>query len=71
MNERIKDFYDQVGLDFENFQRVTVTKGDMEKFAELIVRECADIAKHNVMNISTYSDAEFVSDLIHQNFGVK
>ena len=40
MNERIKDFYDQVGLDFENFQRVTVTKGDMEKFAELIVREC-------------------------------
>ena len=44
MNERIKDFYDQVGLDFENFQRVTVTKGDMEKFAELIVRECAKIA---------------------------
>ena len=40
MNERIKNFYDQVGLDFENFQRVTVTKGDMEKFAELIVREC-------------------------------
>ena len=39
MNERIKNFYDQVGLDFENFQRVTVTKGDMEKFAELIVEE--------------------------------
>jgi hypothetical protein len=45
MNERIKDFYDQVGLDFENFQRVTVTKGDMEKFAELIVRECVYIAR--------------------------
>jgi hypothetical protein len=44
MNKRIKDFYDQVGLDFENFQRVTVTKGDMEKFAELIVLECAKIA---------------------------
>jgi hypothetical protein len=44
MNERIKNFYDQVGLDFENFQRVTVTKGDMEKFAELIVRECAQVA---------------------------
>jgi hypothetical protein len=46
MNERIKDFYDQVGLDFENFQRVTVTKGDMEKFAELIVGECLKIAKN-------------------------
>ena len=45
MNERIKDFYDQVGLDFENFQRVTVTKGDMEKFAELIVRECLKIVE--------------------------
>jgi hypothetical protein len=44
MNEQIKNFYDQVGLDFENFQRVTVTKGDMEKFAELIVRECARVA---------------------------
>ena len=38
----MKNFYDQVGLDFENFQRVTVTNGDMEKFAELIVRECAN-----------------------------
>jgi hypothetical protein len=43
MNERLKTFYDQVGLDFENFQRVTVTKGDIEKFAELIVLECAEV----------------------------
>jgi hypothetical protein len=41
-----------------------------KKFAELIVKECADIAKHNVMDISTYSDAEFVSDVIQQHFGV-
>jgi hypothetical protein len=44
MNKRIEEFYSQVGLDFENFQRVTVKKGDMEKFAELIVRKCADRA---------------------------
>ena len=44
MTERLKNFYDQVGLDFENFQRVTVNKGDMEKFAELIVRECSTLA---------------------------
>ena len=50
MNERIKDFYDQVGLDFENFQRVTVTKGDMEKFAELIVEECANVADENYIH---------------------
>jgi hypothetical protein len=44
MNERIEEFYSQVGLDFENFQRVTVKKGDMEKFAELIVLECAELS---------------------------
>ena len=42
-----------------------------EKFAELIVRECADIAKHHVMNISTYADAEFVEKQIQEHFGVE
>jgi hypothetical protein len=40
-------------------------------FAELIVRECADIAKHHVMNISTYADADFVDEQIKQHFGVE
>jgi hypothetical protein len=42
-----------------------------EKFAELIVQKCADIAKHHVMNISTYGDAEFVDEQIKQHFGVE
>jgi hypothetical protein len=42
-----------------------------EKFAKLIVRECADIAKHNVMNISTYADADFVDAQIKKHFGVE
>jgi S-adenosylmethionine/arginine decarboxylase-like enzyme len=66
MNERIKEIA-QTCWDW----RLDGLHFDQEKFVEKIVRECADIAKHNVMNISTYSDAEFVSDLIHQNFGVE
>jgi hypothetical protein len=42
-----------------------------KKFAELIVKECAYIAEHNVMNISTYADAEFVGEQIKQHFGVE
>lgn len=42
-----------------------------EKFLELIVQECAEIAKHNVMNISTYADADFVEKQIKEHFGVK
>jgi hypothetical protein len=65
MNERIKDFYDQVGLDFENFQRVTVTKGDMEKFAELLIRKCADIGER-------YADGNYeVRNQILIQFGLE
>jgi hypothetical protein len=42
----------------------------LRQVTELIVEECADIAKHHVMNISTYSDAEFVGERIKQHFGV-
>ena len=42
-----------------------------EKFAELIIAECADIAKHNVMNISSYADADFVENQIKEHFGVE
>jgi len=42
-----------------------------EKFAELIVKECADDAKHHVMNISTYADADFVYEQIKRHFGVE
>jgi hypothetical protein len=45
--------------------------GFFEKFAELIVRECAEVAKHHVMNISTYADADFVDDQIKDHFGIE
>ena len=77
MNERMKNFYDQVGLDFENFQRVTVTKGDMEKFAELIVRECLTIAKNwedqleNANSLKQSNAVGIVAYRIARQFGVK
>ena len=45
--------------------------GRAKKLAELIVKECADIAKHHVMNISTYADADFVDEQIKQHCGVE
>ena len=66
MNERIKELMEQTGVPLS----IPFDKW-CEKFAELIVRECADIAKHHVMNISTYGDADFVDEQIKQHFGVK
>jgi hypothetical protein len=77
MNEQIKNFYDQVGLDFENFQRVTVTKGDMEKFAELIVQECmrmCDVADMSLLEhncVKEASGTQSAKDFIKEHFGVE
>jgi hypothetical protein len=73
MNERIKNFYDQVGLDFENLQRVTVAKGDMEKFAELIVRECVAICQDidGEDNIDARSGRQDCAVEIKEHFGIE
>ena len=73
MNERIKQLAEDHGFIHDN---MTIgEKSDalkkFEKTTELIVRECADIAKHHVMNISAYADAEFVEKQIQTHFGVE
>lgn len=42
----------------------------LEKFAELIILQCSNIALNNVMNISSYSDAAFVARQIEEHFGI-
>ena len=74
MNERIKELLKQAGFIGEGFNNTvmgTCQETALENFAELIVKECADIAKHHVMNISTYGDAEFVNEQIRKHFGVE
>jgi hypothetical protein len=68
MNERIKELEKQSVFYNEDEE---IWETDLKKFAELIVKECADIAKHHVMNISTYSDADFVEKQIQEHFGVE
>ena len=72
MNKRIFELLKQATTDVNPEDREWVfSRVDQAKFAELIVKECAEIAKHHVMNISTYSDAEFVEEQIQEHFGVE
>jgi hypothetical protein len=75
MNERIKELLGQAYDEAVPETWTTLSSEQLgriyEKFAELIVRECADIAKHHVMNISTYADADFVEKQIQEHFGVE
>ena len=61
MNERIKELAEQAGFDIEEGGHIMLhhvyLTNRMEKFAELIVRECADIANTNDCNLSLNGDS--------------
>ena len=61
MNERIIELAEQAGLEY-NFDPMLWLK--YETFAELIVKECAEVAED-------YDGAHYVGTAIKQHFGVK
>ena len=73
MNKRIKELAEQAGLNYHNWitNESNINDGDFkyprledyEKFAELIVLECASIADT--------AEPFLASDLIKEHFGVK
>jgi uncharacterized protein YutE (UPF0331/DUF86 family) len=81
MNERIKELAEQVGIHFHkggtldagpNGIAKFVLYSDMEKFAELIVRECIDIAQDRA-NFPGFppNDVNDIIDEIREHFGVE
>ena len=69
MNERIKLLAEQAGFSFKyKTAPDEMNPGhklkDLKKFAELIVRECAEVAED-------YDGAHYVGTAIKQQFGVK
>ena len=73
MNERIRELAKQAGIELpdDSVYNGHIYRNSMERFAELIVRECITTAKHHVMNISTYADADFVEKQIQEHFGIE
>ena len=58
MNERIKELVEQC------YHRYSVHYIDLEKFAELIVRECSDFLKDTL-------DDHFAAEQLEEHFGVE
>jgi hypothetical protein len=66
MNERIKRLAEQAGAVFTDVHAVSLLDDEIEKFAELIVRECA-----NQVDWILAEGGKTQGDLIKQHFGVK
>ena len=68
MNERIKQLMTQAStIRYSGFGETEIL--DPEKFAELIVRECADVAKETRWAVPP--SQEQIARGIQQHFGVK
>jgi len=75
MNDNIKILLDQAHIVLNppgTYPRYdNILPEQMEKLINSVVVKCADIAMHQVMNISTYADAEYVNEKIKEQFGVE
>jgi hypothetical protein len=69
MNERIKELVKKAGLDDPMCPIDEWDNPELEKFAELIVRECASIDFYKLAHIGTEDDYN-VTQVIKEHFGV-
>lgn len=76
MNKRIEKLAEQAGMEFDDDEALEVgkqiyyvTKEDMEKFAQLIVQECAGFARQH--NLSNAERSYKIHDAIKQHFSIE
>lgn len=70
MNERIRELAKQADEKFSCEYNGDYTVFNKEKFAELIVRECADAIELNTMQIPKRSISE-IRTILRKHFGVE
>jgi hypothetical protein len=70
MNERIKELARQAALDWHKFWNDDESNR-MEKFAELIVRECAKVCKSRVGNSDYNTGRMHCASDLKEHFGVE
>jgi hypothetical protein len=71
MNERIKSLLAKAHLDVMEDLGVIDTNRVAEKFAELIVKECADVAQMNTPDTEECEYTHLISEKIKEHFGVE
>jgi hypothetical protein len=78
MNERIRELADEARIKFsahwahQGVDTAVITRLDLKEFAELIVRECAQVclAQRDPANLN-YKPSERFAEAVKQHFGVE
>jgi hypothetical protein len=68
MNERIRQLVEQAGAVFTDVHAVSLLDDEIEKFAELIVRECAKLLPPEMTH---GPDGRPLEQVFKQHFGVE
>ena len=78
MNEQIKELAEQAGIEFTYDPTETPMRAfveawgeDLEKFAELIVRECSNVAWQHTPETEELEYSHLIKDKILERFGVE
>jgi hypothetical protein len=74
MNERIKELIYKTsafGPGGETMDRYNCSSSDLEKFAELIVKECAMVAWQHTPDTEELEYSHLIEDKILKHFGVE
>ena len=71
MNERIKELIKQATTVEEHKWGISYDNFDKEKFAELIVRECAKVCRDQPNVYALKADRDNCAIAIEQHFGVE
>jgi hypothetical protein len=75
MNERIKQLWedsDEIKVRYpEQGSPVSVSEQTLEKFAELIVKECIEVADKNRTGMEIKTNTRLTADAIKKHFGVE
>jgi hypothetical protein len=79
MNDRLKELAKQSGIWFEDTKEIrthSVSTTTLERFAEMIIQECSEVATHTILtgsgvNPTTFTGTVTTVQRIKEHFGIK
>ena len=71
MNERIKQLAEKAGAVYSNDHAVSLLDNEIEKFAQLIVQECAEVIFETPVKYTEIDIMHIIRDRVKEHFGVE